>query len=313
MKQMAEDGVSDSDVTLGATQIARWKGDRQGALVLMFDDGCPTHLERVVPALHERGLVGTFYLNPGAKWHDQAGWETVAATTKMEVANHTMHHSGAKDSAQAEEEIASCHRVVLGLHPGRKIPRLVSFIYPGGSPWRVSDEDKAAMIERYHLVLRPPTPGRVGGIHLKTGEELVQAALEALHAPTFGALSFHGVGGDWLSTDWDAFCTLIDMLAEHRDRLWIADPVSVQSYVAERDRSHVEVLCCEPDRIVLALRCGLGTLYDEPLTLVTKVPASWTECVVSQGHAQTVARPADGTVRYQAVPDAAEISLCPGG
>lgn len=310
-KRLANRATQDFGDKACETRIARWQQDRQGALVLMFDDGCPTHLERVVPALHQRDLVGTFYLNPGAKWHDRAGWEAVAATTKMEVANHTLHHSGATDSAQAEEEIGACNRIILGLHPGRKLPRLVSFIYPGGCPWQVSDADKAAMIERHHLVLRPSTADRVGGIHLKTGEELIQAALVALSTPTFGALSFHGVGGDWLPTDWDAFCALIDALAEHRDRLWITDPVAVHKYESERDQSQVELRHCGPKRIVLALRCGLGPLYDQPLTLITRIPAAWTECAVSQGPTQTTVRPVDGIIRYEALPDGSEIVIGP--
>jgi peptidoglycan/xylan/chitin deacetylase (PgdA/CDA1 family) len=298
--------------SFGDPQIARWRHGRQAAFVMMFDDGCPSHLERVVPALHERSLVGTFYLNPGAHWHDADGWQRVAATTAMELANHTLHHRGAENAAQAEEEIAACQRIVLALHPRRKIPRLLSFVYPGGTPWQVSEADKAAMLARHHLVVRPSTAGRVGGIHLKTGPELIQVMDDALAAHAAGTVSFHGVGGDWLSVDGDAFVALIDALAENRSRLWVTDPVALHKYEAERACARVAVReDASARRLSLHLECGLGELYDEPLTLSIPVPAAWASCRVSQGTATANLPVADGILHLDAVPDGPEIAVSP--
>jgi len=291
--------------------VARWRHGRQAAFVMMFDDGCPSHLERVVPALHERGLVGTFYLNPGAHWHDAAGWARVAATTAMEVANHTLHHRGAKDAAQAEEEIAACQRIVLALHPGRKIPRLVSFVYPGGTPWQVAEEDKAAMLAQHHLVPRPNTAGRVGGIHLKTGPELIRVMDDALAAHAAGTVSFHGVGGDWLAVDWEPFVALADALAANRHRLWVTDPIALHKYESERDGARITAREMAGGGLALRLECGLGELYDEPLTLRLPVSGSLASCRVSQGAEAAVAVAADGVLHVDARPDGPEIMVMP--
>ncbi len=294
---------------VGEPQVARWRHGRQAAFVMMFDDGCPSHLARVVPALHERSLVGTFYLNPGAHWHDADGWRRVAATTAMEVANHTLHHRGAENAAQAEEEIAACQRIVLALHPGRKIPRLVSFVYPGGTPWQVSEADKAAMLAHHHLVVRPNTAGRVGGIHLKTGPELIRVMDDALATHAAGTISFHGVGGDWLAVDWQPFVALIDALAENHHRLWITDPVALHKYQVERDSARITTREMTGGGLGLRLECRLGELYDEPLTLSIPVSASWPVCRVSQGTATVFLPVADGILRLDAMPDGPEITI----
>jgi hypothetical protein len=65
----------------------------QGAVSLTFDDGTPNQLQKVVPALDEFGLRGTFYLTPrGANWRERlAPWVDVAAAGH-EIGNHTLSH-----------------------------------------------------------------------------------------------------------------------------------------------------------------------------------------------------------------------------
>src|ERR1043165_8143557 len=50
----------------GTTRVATWKDDKQAAFMLMFDDSCQTHVKNAIPELVKRGMVGTFYLNPGS-------------------------------------------------------------------------------------------------------------------------------------------------------------------------------------------------------------------------------------------------------
>jgi hypothetical protein len=53
------------------------------------------------------------------------------------------------------------------------------------------------------------------------------------------------------------------------------------------------------------------TLYDEPLTLSTKIPGDWKTCSVAQGQTKTTAALHDGAVQYAAVTRAGEIILQP--
>ena len=48
----------------GSTRVSRWKGDKTGVFVLMFDDVLGSHLKVAIPKLKEYGMRGTFYTNP---------------------------------------------------------------------------------------------------------------------------------------------------------------------------------------------------------------------------------------------------------
>lgn len=65
-------------------------------------------------------------------------------------------------------------------------------------------------------------------------------------------------------------------------------------------------------RIRLNLTTKLDSaLYDEPLTLSTKVPADWKSCSITQGQSKTTAAVHDGAVQYSVIPGAGEIILQP--
>ena len=309
----------DARAAAGETRIATWKYDRQAAFLLMFDDSEPTHLSNAIPELEKRELIGTFYLNPGAKWYDAKGWEKVAANTRMVLANHSMHHSGATSNAVAEAELGDCQEVLHQLYPGRKSPRLISLSYPGGSPWTISEADKAAMLKKFHLVVRPPANGRpplngqppegghVGGVHLKTGAEMAAVVDRALANRNMDYVTFHGIGGDWLKVSMEDYIQLLDAVAAKRDQLWVTDPVSVHKYETERNQATVQVLENGPATIRLALRALNDPLYDEPLTLITPVPAAWKTCSVTQGDRRATVAVEQGAIRYEALPDGPEI------
>lgn len=293
----------------GGTRIAAWKYDRPAAFLLMFDDGEPTHLAHAIPGLEQLDLMGTFFLNPGAKWYDAAGWGAVAERGRMVLANHSMHHCGATNVAQAEAELGDCQEVLMRLQPGLKVPRLIALSYPGGSPWTLSKEDKEAMLRKYNLLVRPAADGHVAAMQLKTVEQMVARIDAALSSGGLDYLVFHGVGGDWHAVTLEDYHQVLDAVVARREKLWITDPVSAHKYARERDQARVRVLGSEPGLLRLALEATGDPLYDEPLTLVTPVPADWTTCLVTQGNRATTVAVEQGAVKYEALPDAAEIVL----
>jgi peptidoglycan/xylan/chitin deacetylase (PgdA/CDA1 family) len=297
--------------TTGETRIAKWKYDRQAAFLLMFDDSEPTHLKYVIPELEKRDLMGTFFIVPGAPWYDQNAWETKIPHTRMELGNHTLHHSGATNSAVAEAEIAGGQEVLHRIYPERKNPRLIVFAYPGGSPWTLTAVEKAAMLKKNHFITRPPPAGHFGGVDLKTGAALVQVVDRALTNGSMEHLSFHGVGGDWLSVSLPDFTQLLDAMAANRDKLWVTDPVSLHKYESERNLAQVQVLERQPERLRLALHGFNDPLYDEPLTLITPVPADWKKCTVTQGDQVATVSALQGSIRYEALPDGPDIVIQP--
>jgi hypothetical protein len=181
---------------------------------------------------------------------------------------------------------------------------------PGGVPWIVSKDDQKAALEKHNLVDRPPFAGPP--INYKTAEETVASVDKALTKGDMGYLVFHGVGGDWLVTPMEWFTALLDKLEQHRDDLWITDCASWKKYTSERDTAEVKVVESAQNRIRLALSAKTDpSLYDEPLTLTTKVPANWKSCTVTQGQSKVPAFIHDGVAQYSVVPGATEIVLQP--
>lgn len=62
--------------------------------------------------------------------------------------------------------------------------------------------------------------------------------------------------------------------------------------------------------IKVTLTCDAdASLYDQPLSLSTQVPAAWKRCKVAQGTTTTTVDVVDGKVRYNAVPNSQPIVL----
>lgn len=301
----------------GSTRIARWLDDKQAAFVLMFDDSTPSQVKHAVPELVQRGLVATFYVNPGkGEWQAlRAAWEREIPAAGMEYGNHTMSHKGVSDLDHAEREIGGCNAIITELFPDR-VPKLISFAKPGvpKEAWAITPEQMQTVLARHHLVERPPFRGHGAMIHHKTGEEMGRLVDQALANGDMGYIVYHGVGGDWISTPLSEFTAFLDHLVSQRERLWITGHAKAHAYVTERDSARVEVLESSPEAIRLALVCEADPAwYDQPLTLVTQVPDAWSDCVVVQGGRTAAATATDGRLRYQAVPGPEPVVLRPAG
>ncbi len=299
----------------GATKIMKWKDGRQAVFMLEFDDSCETDIKNVIPELKKRGMVGTFYINPGNGpfKNKQGAWEKDVAAAGMEMGNHTFTHSHALNVADFESELTLCTDEINKCYPDRKQPRLISYGPPGGIPkekWLVSKDEVNASLAKLHLIERPSFYGPP--IHMKGAAEVMKVVDFALSKGEMGHLDFHGVGGDWLVTPMDWFLPLLDKLDANRDLLWITDPISWHKYLTERKASEVKVLAADARQIRIQLASTTDpALYDSPLTLATRVPQDWKECQVTQGSSSSTAQAVSGIVRYSALPGTEPISLQP--
>jgi hypothetical protein len=296
----------------GQTQILKWKDGKKACFMLGFDDSAPSQLKNVVPELEKRKMVGTFYLVTGNSLYEhlKPQWEAAAKSPYVVVANHTYTHKGVNDAEELEPELAKCNEVLYALHPERKQPYLMAFGKPGGVPWIVPNDAFEAALAKHHLVNRPPFAGPP--INYKSLEDTVASVDKALAKGDAGYLVFHGVGGDWLVTPMEWFTALLDKLEKERDQLWITDTASWKKYGTERDGAEVKVLEASDARIRLSVTTKVDPmLYDEPLTLSTRVPADWKSCRVAQKAANTMVMAVDGVVQYSAVPNGDEIVITP--
>ena len=296
----------------GETHILKWKDGKKAAFTLGFDDSAPSQLKNAIPELEKRKIVGTFYLVTGNKLYEslKPKWEAAAKSPFVVIANHTFTHQGASTAEELDPELAKCNEVLYALHPERKQPYLLAFGKPGGVPWKVTDAEVHAALEKHHLINRPPFAGPP--LSYKSIEQTLAVVDKALAKGDLGYLVFHGVGGDWLATPMDWFTAILDKLEQHRADLWLTDSASAAKYAKERDTAAVKVIESTPERIRLALTSSTDpALYDQPLTVSTQIPASWKTCHVLQGRTKSEALIAEGGARYEAVPGEGDITLTP--
>jgi len=308
----------------GETRVATWKGDQAAAFLLMFDDSWPSHFQVAAPALAERGLTATFYINPGkGEYQKFAGeWETNVWRRGMAYGNHTWAHASVTNAAQAEQVIGACNDAILRLVPGRT-PRLISYGQPGVKEWRVATNDLQAILDRHHLVSRPPFTGHGAVYHWQTAPQMLALADRAIAAQGLEYLVIHGVERikpNWSYQDFwplkqEVFFAVLDGLCERRDqgKLWITDHITAHKYETERAGAQVKVLRASPQELLLALTCTADpALYDEPLTLITRVPDDWKSCIMTQSGTNATLKISQGSVRYEALPNGQTISLRKG-
>jgi len=300
----------------GATRIAKWKGDKTAAFMLMFDDSAQSQVKLAVPEMVKREMVGTFYINAGSGQYNalREDWEKKLPLLGMEIANHTFTHKGAKDVADLDDELAKNNEVIYRVVSGGK-PRLVSFGIPGvdAGKWNITKAQLGEELPKFHLIERPSVDGHFAFTHLKTADEMFKWAQQAIDTGGAQYVLFHGVGGDWLTCPLPEFTALLDKLAAVHDKLWIAGHIAVHQYETEREAGSVQATMGAKQITVKLTSKADPAFYDQPLTLVTRVPASWKKCHLVQGAVSSVAVVAQGAVTYDALPgkDAVVITAQP--
>lgn len=307
-KMQGMEDIAINGMSHGSTRILRWPGARKAAFLLMFDDNAPTMVTNVIPELIRREMTGTFYINPGNQPYilQHHFWEH--PLPGIEYANHTFSHVGAWDEKQLDEEIQKCQEVIFQCYPARSVPRLVSFGRPGGVPWTIDPDAEARVFAKHNLIERPPYKGYP--FQFSSNDEILSLVDSALESGTMEYVAYHGIGGDWHPTPTEWFLALLDKLDQHREDIWITDPISWHKYSFEREGAHVFLLCTTPDKFFLRLDIVKdSTFYDMPLTLETRVPKGWAQCeVCSNGRIFSVKADA-GMIRYEATAGDIQISL----
>lgn len=306
----------------GDARIAKWKDDRTAAFLLMFDDSWPSHFQVAAPELAKRGMIATFYINPGKGEYQKFAkeWEQNLWRQGMVYGNHTMTHKGVHDMDEAEKEIGGCARVIRGIMKWPET-KLVSYGQPGVGPndWKIDAAQLDGLLKKHHLISRPDFAGHGAVYHLKTCAEILALADKAIATTGMNYVVFHGVERivpDWKYQDFWAFkqsefLPLLDALKERSERgdLWITDHISQHQYATERDAATVRTLEATPQRIRLELTCTADPVaYDLPLTVVVSVPAGWKDVVVEQGGQRRTVLAQNGSIRFDAKPGTIDIS-----
>ncbi|MFA6180318.1 MAG: polysaccharide deacetylase family protein [Candidatus Methylopumilus sp.] len=314
---------ADDNGAVGDTRVAQWKDDRTAAFLLMFDDSYPSHWQVAAPALVKRGMIATFYINPGKAEYQKftKEWEDKLWKQGMVYGDHTMTHRGVKDKANADWEIGEAAHIIRKIVPGKE-QRLVSYGQPGVGPkdWNINKDELKTLLHKYNLIDRPTFDKHGAVYHLKTTDEMLALADNATKTGSMEYLVIHGVERilqqwgyqDFWALKQEVFLPLLDGLKERSDRgeLWITDHISQHQYQTERDSAEVRVLEASNHNIKLELTTKADPeFYDYPLTLITNVPKSWKQASRTQGDKVTVLPVENGTIKFDAIPGAGVISI----
>lgn len=238
-----------------------WPGGCQGAVSLSFDDGHPTHLEKVVPILAEFDLLGTFYVNPrGDEWReDLAPWQEVARAGH-EVGNHTVSHPCSK-ALWGDPEMSCLEHMTLSEietdvdEASRRLREAIpeqtdfSFCYPCYEEHigeGLARQSYVPVIARRFVAARgrgehgynhPATCDLAylysWAVEFRDGHALVGMAEQAAALGCWSIFTIHGIDAGHLPLSEAALRHLCQHLARARDRLWVAPVVQVGRRVAE--------------------------------------------------------------------------------
>jgi peptidoglycan/xylan/chitin deacetylase (PgdA/CDA1 family) len=311
---------------VGDTRIAKWQQDKKAVFVLMFDDSWPSHFEVAVPELVKRDMIATFYINPGKGEYKvfKSKWENEVWKTGMVYGNHTFTHQGVRDVEHAKQEFGQCTEAILAMVPGKK-PRLISYAQPGVGPgkWNITEEQKRQIMKEQNLVDRGDFRGHGAVYHWKTTEQMLALADKGIAAGGMEYLVIHGVERrapmntkyqDFWPLNQDIYREVLDGLKERRDRgdLWITDHVSYHQYETQFKTAKVKKLSADAKQIKLELASDADAqFYDQPMTLITEVPAAWTSVQVEQGEKKATVTADKGQAMFTAVPNAGPVTLTP--
>lgn len=135
----------------GEPEVMEFKDGKVAAFSMQFDDSMETHAKFVIPELNKRGLVGTFFVNPGLERHQKHKdvWEQICPKFGHELANHTMHHRGAKDYEEADYEIGECSRYIWKLYPNKS--KLLPWLGGGNTTWNITIGQVLELMDKYFL------------------------------------------------------------------------------------------------------------------------------------------------------------------
>jgi len=293
--------------------IATWKGNALAAYTLTHDDSYRPDQEIMGNALTERGLVGTFFVNPGKCWDTaEYGWTrppkevfTEFAAQGHELGSHTMWHQsvmydqGLSYAFANEQELRDDCIQTKAILDELNQKSTQSIGYPWGgvsaasqavvadyfltgrvSGWGQTNDvspDNMYTIKTYTCGASSPVPINFGDYDVCTAT-FSQYVDKTLASGGWGIEQYHDLNTTYKLNP-EAYFEHLDVLQNKQatNELWIATEGDVSRYVYSRSAATVENI--QSDAEVLKFRVDDfldDSLFDVPLTIMVEVPQAWT-------------------------------------
>lgn len=234
-----------------------WPHGARAAVSLAYDDALDSQLDNAIPALDRAGLKGSFYLTLGSDTLKRrlADWRAAAARGH-ELGNHTLFHQCSRNqpgrewvTPEQDLDTTSALRLAAQVRLGNTLLQAIdgrserTFTSPCGDRL-AQGENYLPLIQADFVAIKSGPGGVVAdmarldpyfvGIATPsgvTGQQLIDIVRQAAHAGTMANITFHGIGGDYLTVSAQAHQELLDYLAAHRDEYWTDTFLNVMRHV----------------------------------------------------------------------------------
>jgi len=305
----------------GTAVIARWKDNKIACLSLNFDDATPGQATLAIPAMNEKKIRGTFYINPGRENFqlNKNVWEISAPANGHELANHTMTHTGASTYDETIYEVGEASKIIWNIRGHDECGSLIAFNRGGGTSWNETDLAKV-LIDYCNFDRQEPIGEAFLALSVKAGSnarDMYRIVPELLKTGKLGRCHFHGIAanngippkdsgnaGVWIKE----FISFLEMLKLKDNEIWIAPFGETFKYVKERKNSTLNIIKESDVSYALSLNCTLDeNYYDLPLTIVVCVPKTWSDCTVNYNGNQESYPVNNGFVMFDAKPNNGQI------
>jgi peptidoglycan/xylan/chitin deacetylase (PgdA/CDA1 family) len=318
----AAEGLAEGDEPV---RICRWYGGKLAAISIRFDDSHQTHIDIAIPMLDERGLTGTFLVNPGDRGFQQneEAWRA-AVQQGHELGDHSLDHNGAKTDEEAERQIGEAARIIRGI---QLEPRLLVFQRGGATQWL--QRKPFEFFEAKYGLHNLDAPGSWNRSHrsMSCCEEYDRFSIPAFAEQLDRAIAdgawaqpyFHSIGPGTLPVSPESFDAILDIVQSRAADLWCAGMSRIHQYERERDSAAAFARALNDDTLEIWLGCGTAPgLYSQPLTLEVDLPAGPPSASVvgpdgSAVGCETATRGGRRVVRFDAAPREARYELHAAG
>ncbi len=234
-----------------------WPHGARAAVSLAYDDAIDSQLDNAIPALDRAGLKGSFYikLSSPSLAKRMPEWRAAAARGH-ELGNHTLFHQCSaalpdRSWVTPEDNIdtTSAARLVEQIRLGNTMLHAIdgkderTFTVPCGDVM-AAGEDYVKLIHGDFVAIKSGSGGAVANMDALdpygvavtapeglTGEQLIAFVKEAARKGTMMNFTFHGIGGDYITTSKQAHEELLAYLAAHRDVYWTDTFINIMTYV----------------------------------------------------------------------------------
>ena len=239
----------------------QWPGGARAAVSLSYDDALPSQLDSALPALNALGLKATFYLTLSSPTVSQRlpEWRRAAAAGH-ELGNHTLFHPCSRSApgrdwvaahrdldrisvTQLREEIllANAYLNAIDGQTERTYTAPCTDLLAAGHPYLpairsefVGIKSRVGGVAPSLATLDPWDVSTAGPVDA-SGAALIAIVQDAAAKGTLASITFHGIGGDYLSVSKVAHQALLQHLADNPKLYWVERFVKIAQHVRKHE------------------------------------------------------------------------------